>query len=110
MLRTTMLTVATATVAASLLLTACATTPTSTPSPAPAAPVAAGNDRAAHTRQVFTITWGGTSEAQRTQLCDGLVLLGPEQSAAEMAAGASGSQDVDWDLMTELLAAECDQR
>ncbi|MGP3752188.1 hypothetical protein [Streptomyces sp. IBSNAI001] len=111
MFRTTMLATATTAIAAALLLTACSTPDTTDrPAPAAAAPAAAETDRAGHTRQVFTITWNSQTEAQRDTLCDSLVILGPEQSATEMAKGAAHSPEIDWDLMTDLLATECDNR
>ncbi|MFI8865326.1 hypothetical protein ACIGNW_00185 [Streptomyces sp. NPDC053707] len=112
MFRTTMLTAATAAIAAGLLLTACSTPDTtSRPAPAAAAPAAAAEpDLAAHTRQVFDITWAGSSTDQQTQLCNGLTLLGRDGAQEEMAKGAGYTTDLDWDLMTDLLEAECDNR
>lgn len=109
MLRKTIATAALALTAA--LLTACGTTPDTSASPTPAAgaPAAATSKRDL-TKATFDLTWDGNSEAQRTTLCNGLIILGPERSAQEMQNGADGSTDLDWDYMTELLAAECDNR
>lgn len=108
-MRTIYLTAATLLTAA--LLTACGTT-TNTPTPAAGtnpAPTTSG-DMADHTRQVWTITWGGTTEPQRNNLCAGVYLLGHDATAAEMQKGADGSTNLDWSLMADLLAAECDNR
>ncbi|WP_405391079.1 hypothetical protein OG596_26425 [Streptomyces sp. NBC_01102] len=111
MFRTTMLTTAATTILAALLLTACGTPDTTTrPAPAAAAPAAADTDKQELTRQAFGLTWGAVSETERTNLCDSLILLGPDRAAEEMGSGAAGSSDLDWDLMVELLIAKCDNR
>lgn len=110
MFRTSMLTAAATTILAGLLLTACGTTePTTRPVPGAAAP-AADTEKRELTRNAFNLTWDGVSETERTNLCDGLLLLGPDRAAEEMGAGAANSQDLDWDLMVDLLIAECDNR
>lgn len=119
MLRTTMLATATAAITAALVLTACdAPEPTSSTPAATAAPAAAEPDnehsnetgKEAHTRMAFSISWAGLSEAERTELCTSLVVLGPERSAEEMSKGASNPNDLDWDYATVLLAQKCDDR
>lgn len=110
MIRKALLAAVTATVTASLL-TACGTTEPTTPSPtAIAAPAAASTGKADLTRSAFSLTWAGVSETERTNLCNGLLLLGPDRAAEEMGIGADHSQDLDWDLMVDLLIAECDAR
>lgn len=111
MLRNTLLATATSTVLAALLLTACGITePTTRPNPAAAAPAAADTDKRELTRNAFNLTWAGVSETERTNLCDGLLLLGPDRAAEEMGAGGKNSAGLDWDLMVDLLVAECDNR
>ncbi|MFE7754301.1 hypothetical protein [Streptomyces sp. NPDC057429] len=110
MFRTTMLTTAATTILAALLLTACGTSDATT-RPAPAAAAAAADtDKQELTRQAFGLTWDTVSETERTNLCDSLIILGPDRAAEEMGAGAAGSSDLDWTLMVELLIAECDNR
>ncbi|MER6235934.1 hypothetical protein ABT185_07640 [Streptomyces clavifer] len=106
MIRKAMLTAATATVTLSLLLTACGTTPASVPTPGPAAP--ATDD--ALTRAAFNLTWADVSNTERTALCDGLTVLGPDGAATAMGKGQANTNNLDWPLMVELLTAECDNR
>ncbi|MEV0015421.1 hypothetical protein [Streptomyces tendae] len=102
---------ATLALAAGLALTACgATGQPGTPDPAPAVVEPARDSLDQHTRQTFDLTWGMASETQRTTYCSSLAVLGPERSAAEMAAGGGFDDSLDWDLMVELMQAECDAR
>jgi hypothetical protein len=108
MLRRAILTAAALTTAA--LLAACGTTTDTSSAPAVGRPAAVDSGQRALTKTSFGITWGNASETERTNLCGGLLLLGPEASAREMQRGANGSTDLDWDYMTQLLTAECDNR
>lgn len=107
-MRTVYLTAATLLTAAAL--TACGTTTDTSNNTDTGTGVPAAMSQRDLTETTFGITWGNASEMERTNLCGGLILLGPERSAQEMQAGADGSTDLDWDYMTQPLTAECDNR
>jgi len=73
-------------------------------------PTTTPDAKTAMTRAVFYTTWNKQSEYQRDNLCFELKAFGKAKTAATLKQGAGGSNNLDWNLAADLMAAECGKR
>lgn len=102
-------------------LTACSSTdPTAKPTPSPAASptpkpapatdeLPAGVDQQELTKVAVDMTWAGSTEQAKTDMCNGVDMFGVDWAAAQLRKGGTDSE-LDWDYAAELIKAECDTR
>lgn len=110
------------TATAAVLLAACSTpaepapshTTTTLASPA-AAPEPEGDTAAPSidphklTELAVSVTWDSTSNQDKTSICDGIALFGPDWAAQQLQADSSDTS-IDWDYAAALIQNDCQQR
>lgn len=62
------------------------------------------------TELAVTVTWDSTSDADKTSICDGIALFGPDWAARQLQGGSSDTSSIDWDYAAILIQDDCQQR
>lgn len=62
------------------------------------------------TEVAMRMTWDGTSETDRDNMCAGVDLFGTEWAAEQLQSGGGTDAELDWQYAAELIQIECDAR
>lgn len=102
--------------AAVFALSACSSTPpaakpapspAASPAPRPAAAVPPTVDTRKLTEVAVEMTWAGSTEQAKDDMCAGVDMFGTDWAAKQLRDGGGTDSELDWDLAAELIADKC---